>query len=154
MRSRFLDVAEGHACVEGGRDESVAQSMWTDRLVNPGPARHPAHYAPSTVAVHALAIGAQEDGAGQPLADSQVDSPGRARREGHGYDLATLAHDGERAVAPLEPQGLDVSADRFRDPQAVQCQQRNERVLDRRPQPGRDEQGAHFVASRPMAWLS
>jgi len=117
MRSRFLDVAERHACVEGGCDEGVPQSMRPDRFVDPGAARHPAHYAPSTVAVHALAIGAQEDGAAQPLADSQVDGPGSARREGHGYDLATLAQDGEGAVAPLQSQGLDVSADRFRDPQ-------------------------------------
>ena len=154
VRSRFLDVAKGHARVEGGRDESVAQSMGTDRLVNPGAARHPAHYAPSTVAVHALAIGAQEDGPASrsPMARSTARAVRGAR--GHGYDLATLAQDGERAVAPLEPEGLDVGADSFRDPQAVQCQQRNERVLDRRPQPSRDEQGAHFVASRPMAWLS
>ena len=87
-----------------------------------------------------------------PMARSTARAVRGAR--GHGYDLATLAQDGERAVAPLEPEGLDVGADSFRDPQAVQCQQRNERVLDRRPQPGRDEQGAHFVASRPMAWLS
>jgi hypothetical protein len=89
-----------------------------------------------------------------PLADSQVHGPGRAWRQGHGYDLAPLAHDGERAVAPLQSQGLDVSADRFRDPQAVQCQQRDERVLDRRPQPGRDQRERTSVRSRLMAWLS
>jgi hypothetical protein len=38
--------------------------MGTDWLVNPGASGDPTHEAAGAVAVHALAVGSQEDGAG------------------------------------------------------------------------------------------
>jgi hypothetical protein len=58
----------------------------------------------------------QEDGAGEALADGQVDRPGRARCQWDGHDLAALAQDGQGAVAPLHAERLDVGADRLGDP--------------------------------------
>ena len=46
----------------------------------------------------------------------------------------------------LDAEGLDVRAGGLGDPQPVQCQQRDQRVLGRRAEPGRDEQRAELVA--------
>lgn len=56
-------------------------------------------------------------------------SPGDPWSERHGGGLAALAHHGEGAVAPLEPKGVDVGADRFGDAQPVQRKERHERVI-------------------------
>jgi hypothetical protein len=45
--------------------------MGPDRLVDPGAARHPAHDAAGTVAVHALAVGGNEDRAGEEAGQGQ-----------------------------------------------------------------------------------
>ncbi len=50
----------------------VPERMRSDRLVDRGTAGHPAHDPSSTVAAHALAVSAQEDWAGQALADGHV----------------------------------------------------------------------------------
>ena len=41
---------------------------------------------------------------------------------------------------------LDVSAGGLRDPKPVQREQRDQRMLERRPEPGGHQQGSHFVA--------
>ena len=46
----------------------------------------------------------------------------------------------------LQAQVLDVRADSLRDPQPVQGEQRDQRVLCRRAEPGGDQQGTEFVA--------
>jgi hypothetical protein len=61
VRGRLLDVAEGDAGVRGSGDEGMPEGMRPDRFVDPGTAGHPAHDPPGTVAVHTLAVGAQED---------------------------------------------------------------------------------------------
>jgi hypothetical protein len=53
-----------------------------------------------------------------------------------GDHLAAFAGDGQRPVAALQAQVLDVGAGGLRDPQPVQGEQRDQRVLTRRPEPG------------------
>ena len=60
--------------------------------------------------------------------------------------LAALAGDGQRPVPALEAQVLDVGAGGLRDPQPVEREQRDQRVLERRAEPGGDQQGAELVA--------
>ena len=122
MRSRLLDVAKGHARVQGSRYEGVPERVGTDRLVYPGTAGHPANDPSGTVAVHSLAVGAHEDGTGEALAYRQVDRPGCARRQGDGHHLPALAQHSQGAVAPLQAEGFDVGAKGLLHPQAVQRQ--------------------------------
>jgi hypothetical protein len=70
VRRRFLDVAQGHASVESGGDEGVAQRVRTDRLGDPGPAGDPPHDASGPVTVETPAVTGDEDRAAGPLADS------------------------------------------------------------------------------------
>jgi hypothetical protein len=49
-------------------------------------------------------------------------------------------------VPTLLAELLDVSAGGLGDPQPVQREQRDQRVLARRPEPGGDQQGAELVA--------
>ena len=49
-------------------------------------------------------------------------------------------------MATLQAQVLDISAGGLRDPQPVQREQRDQRTIAWRPEPGRDLQGAEFVA--------
>ena len=49
-------------------------------------------------------------------------------------------------VAALEAQVLDVSAGGLGDPQPVQGEQRDQRMLRGRAEPGGDQQGAELVA--------
>ena len=96
--------------------------------------------------VHPPPVRGQEHRPFGALADGQVDRPGRARCERDGDDLVALAGDGQGPVPALQAQVLDVRADSLRDPQPVQGEQRDQRVLCRRPEPGGDQQGTELVA--------
>jgi hypothetical protein len=88
----------------------------------------------------------EEDGAVAAFAGSQVDRSGGAGRERYGDDLAALAGDRQGPVSALQAQVLDVGAGGFRDPQPVQREQGDQRMLERRPEPGGHQQGSQFVA--------
>ena len=96
--------------------------------------------------VQAAPVAGEEEGAVAAFSGGQVDRPGGARGERDGDDLAALAGDPQRPVATLEAQVLDVSAGGLGDPRPVQCEQRDQRMLERRPEPGRHQQGSHLVA--------
>jgi hypothetical protein len=98
--------------------------------------------------------GAGKDRSLAAFADRQVDGPGRPGGEGDGHHLAPFADDGDGAVAALEPEVLDLGADGFGDPQPVERQQADERVI-----PGIAESAATSMAptslrSCPVAWDS
>ena len=83
------------------------------------------------------------------LADGQVDRAGGTRGERHGDDLSALTGDHQGPVAALDPQVLDIRTDSFAHPQPVECQQRDQRMLARRSEAGRDQQRAELVAIQP-----
>jgi hypothetical protein len=62
------------------------------------------------VPVQPPAVPGQEHGPVGALADGQIDRPGGARCQRDGDDLAALAGDGQRPVAALQAQVLDVRA--------------------------------------------
>ena len=115
-------------------------------LGDPGAAGDPADDPPGAVPVQPPPVGGQEDRSFGALADGQVDRPGGARRERDGDDLAALAGDGQRPVPAFEAQVLDVGAGGLRDPQPVQGEQGDQRVLGGRAEPGGDQQRAELVA--------
>ena len=90
------------------------------------------------MAVKAPSIGADEGGSRQALADGEVDSPGCAWRQRHRHNLASFAQHRQRPVAAVEPEGLDVGANSFRDTEAVQGEERDEgpTMMVRPPFPG------------------
>ena len=88
----------------------------------------------------------QEHRPGRPFADGQVDRPGSARRQRDGHHLAALAGDSQRPVPAFEAWVLDVGAGGLGDPQPVQGEQRDQRVLGPGAEPGGDQQGAELVA--------
>ena len=90
-------------------------------------------------------VGGQEHRPVGALADGQVDRPGGPWRQRDGHDLAALAGDGQRPVPALQAQVLDVSASRLGDPQPVQREQRDQRMLGRRAEPGGHQQRAELV---------
>jgi hypothetical protein len=57
-------------------------------------------------------------------------------------------------VAALDAQGLDVGAGGFGDPQPIQRQQRDQRMLGGLAKPGGDQQRAKLIAVQPVAWDS
>jgi hypothetical protein len=118
----FLDVAQWNARLERGGDERVAERVGSHPLGDPRLSGDTAHDPTGGVTVDPLAIGGGEDRLRAPFADRDVDGPGRPGRERDGHDLATLADDGEGAVAALESEVLDVGADGFGDSQPVECQ--------------------------------
>ena len=69
-----------------------------------------------------------------------------AWRERDGDSLGALAQNGEGAVSALDGERLDVGPDGFGDPQPVQRQQGDQRVLSGGAEPGGDEQRPDFVA--------
>jgi hypothetical protein len=79
-------------------------------------------------------------GAFAPFADGQVDRPRGARSERDGHYLAALAGDGQGPVTAFGAQGPDIRAGGFEDPQPVQGQQRDQRMLWRWPKAGGDSQ--------------
>ena len=86
-----------------------------------------------------------------PLARSPTarsTAPGGPRRERDGDGLAALAHDGQGPMSSLDAEGLDVGPDRFGDPQPVERQQGDQRVLAGRAEPSGDEHRSDLVAIR------
>jgi hypothetical protein len=81
VRCRFLDVAQRHARVQRGSDESVPQGVRPDRLSDPGAAGDPTDDPPCAAPVHPAAVRGEEDRSCAALTDSQVDGPRGARRQ-------------------------------------------------------------------------
>ena len=83
------------------------------------------------VPVQPLPVRAEEDRPIHAFADGQVDRPGCAGCERDGDDLAALAGDDKRPVPALDAQVLDVRASCFGDPQPIERQHGDQRVLAR-----------------------
>jgi hypothetical protein len=64
-------------------------------------------------------------------------------------DLAPLAGDDQGPVPALDAQSLDVGAGGLGHPQPVEGQQRDQGMLGRGAEPGRDEERAELVAVQP-----
>jgi hypothetical protein len=92
------------------------------------------------VTIEALAIGADEDRSLTAFPNREVDGTRGAQRERDDDNLATLAHDGQRAVAALETERFNVGAAGFGGPQP------DERLIASTREPGGHQQGADFVA--------
>ena len=118
-------------------------------LVIPARRADPADDPGGAVPVQPSAIRSQEQRPVAALADGQVDRPRRARRQRDGDDLAALAGDGQRPVATLDAERLDVGASGLRNPQPVRGEQGDESVLGSRAEPGGNQDCAELVAVQP-----
>src|SRR5687768_936924 len=119
MAGGLLHVPERHAGVEGCGDEGVAEGVRPNRLVDPRPAGEATHNPPCGVAVEPRAIPADEDRTVDPLSERQVDRSCGTGCERDRDDLAALAQHREGAMAALDAERLDVSAQSLRDAQTV-----------------------------------
>ena len=146
MTCRLLHVAQRNTGVEGRRDERMAEGVRTNRLVDSGLAGEPPDDPPCGVAVEPLTVPTQEDRALHPLADGQVERTRSARGERDDDDLAPFPQHSQGAMAAFHAECRDVGAERLRDPQAVDGQERDEGVLAGGGQPCRYEERANFVA--------
>ena len=115
-------------------------------LGDPGAAGNLADDPPGAVPVQPPPVRGQEHRPVHALADGQIDRSGSARRQRDGDDLAALAGDGQSPVPAFQAQVLDVGASSLRDPQPVQREQGNQRMLDRRAEPRGYQQGPELVA--------
>ena len=131
--SGFLDVSQRDPGIKCRGDERMPKCVRPNGLVDPGPAGDAADDPRGAVPIQAAAVSGQEDRPVCALADGQVDGPGGARSERDRDDLAALAGDHERPVPALHAQRLDVRAGGLRHPQAIEGQQRDQRMLRRRP---------------------
>jgi hypothetical protein len=146
---RLPEHRQRDAGVQGCGDECLAEGARPYGLGDADPAGGAPDDPPSAVAVQPPAIRRQEDRSFAAFADGEVNRAGGAGCQRDGDDLAALARDHQGTVAALSAEGLDVRAGRLRYLQAVQGQQRDQRVLGCRAEPGSDEQGARLVAVQP-----
>jgi hypothetical protein len=102
--------------------------------------------AAGSVPVQTLPVGPAEDWPVEAFPSGEVQTAGGTRRERDRNDLAALAEHGQGVVAEFGADGSDVGAERLADPQPVQREERDQRVLLCRTQPGGDKQSAQFVA--------
>jgi hypothetical protein len=124
----------------------MSERVRDDGLGDPGAARDLADDPAGAVPVQPPPFRCQEHRPACALGDGQVDRPGGPRRQRDGDDLAALAGDRQRPVPAFQAQVLDVGAGWFGDPQPVQREQGDERMLGGRAEPGGDQQGAELVA--------
>lgn len=105
------------------------------------------------MAVEAITGWAQEDRPFAAFADREVECPCGAGREGDHHDLAAFAHDREGPMAALEAEAFDVRAGCFGDPQAVQAQETDQRVVtgDLRGRPRRATSRPRYGPGRSRA---
>jgi hypothetical protein len=114
----------------------MSERVRADFLGNPGPVCDPADDPPGTVPVQPPPVRGQEHRTISAFAGGQVDRPRGPRRQRDSDDLAALAGDGQRPVPALQAQLLDVGAGGLRDPQPVQREQGDQRMLGRQAEPG------------------
>ena len=143
---RLLDVAKWHAGIERGGDERVAEGVRTDCFADPRSPSDPPDDPARSMAIEAATVATEEDRPARSLANREIDGPGSARRHRDRHGLSSLSQDGERPVPTLKSERLDVCADRFGDPQAIQREQRDERVLSRRSKSCGDKERADLIA--------
>ena len=98
------------------------------------------------VAVKARAAMGHEDRSGGALADAEVEGPGGAGGHWHDDDLAALAADLQRAVAPLEAEVADVGPEGLGDAQAVEGEEAGQGMVPGRGEAGLDQDGTELVA--------
>ena len=132
----------------------MSQSVRPNRFFDPGTACHTPHDAPGRVAVETSAIGADEDRPAKAFADGEVDRSRRARGQRDGHYLASFSQHCQGPVATFEPERLDVGADGFGDPEAVEGQERDEGVFRVRPSPAATRRAPTSLRSSPIAWDS
>jgi len=145
MRGGFLHVAQRDPGVQSSRDEGVPERIGRDGLADPGTARDLADDPPGAVPVQPPPVRSQEHRPAGTLADGQVNRPGGARCQRDGDYLAALTGNRQRPVPALQAEVLDVRAGGLGDPQPVQGEQGDQRMLGRRAEPG-DQQSAELVA--------
>jgi hypothetical protein len=128
-----LHVAQRNPGVQGGGDERVPERVRSGRFGDPGPARDLPDDPPGAVPVQQPPVRGEENRAVAAFPGRRVDRPGSAGSERDGDDLAALAGDRQGPVAALQAQLLDVSAGGLRDPQPVQREKRDQRMLEGQP---------------------
>jgi hypothetical protein len=117
MAGGFLHIAQRNPSVQRSGDECVPEGVGAHALGDPRPSGDAAHDPSGRVSIDPPPVDSHEDRPVAAFADRQIDGPGRPGRHGDDYDLAALTHNGERAVAALEPEVSDVGAGGFEDPQ-------------------------------------
>src|SRR6266571_3849406 len=128
----FLHAAQRNTGIQSRGDEGVSESVGSNRLGDTGAPGVSVHYTRRTVPVQPAAVCRDEDRAFAALTDRKVDRPRGARRQWDGDDLAALAGDDKGPVPSLDTQSLDVGSGGVGDPQPIERQQGDQRVLRRR----------------------
>jgi len=131
--------------IERRGDERMTKGVRADLPGDLGPPGHSSHDPTGRVPVEPQAVGPEEDRAVQPFTDREIDSSGGARGERDRDDLAALAQDDQGPMPSFEAEAVDVRPRRLRDPQPVQREQRDQRVLARSPETRGDEQRTDLV---------
>jgi hypothetical protein len=124
----------------------MPQRVGRDGLGDPGAASEFADDPPGAVPVQPPAVRSQEHWPAGAFADGEVDRPRGPRRQRDGHHLAALTGNRKRPVPAFQAQVLDVSTAGFGDPQPVQREQGDQRMLQRRAESGGDQQRAELVA--------
>jgi hypothetical protein len=112
----LLDVTQRDPGVKRGCDERVSQRVGRDGLADSGAARDAADDPSGAVPVQPAAVRGQEHRPFSALADGQIDRPGGPRSQRDGDHFAAFAGDGQRPVAALQAQVLNVGAGGLRYP--------------------------------------
>jgi hypothetical protein len=117
---------------------NACRSVGTDGLGESGAAGDPADDPPGAVPVQPPPVRCEEDRPVTAFVDGEVDRAGSVWCERDGDDLAALAGDDEGPVPALPSQVLDVRAGGLGDPEPIQGEQRDQRVLKWRSEPRGD----------------
>ena len=107
----------------------MTQRVGADIFGDPGAARDAADDPPRAMAVQPPSVSGQEDWPAGTFSGGQVDRPGGARRQRDSDDLAALTGDGQRPVPAFQAEVLDIGPSGFGDPQPVQGEQGDQRML-------------------------
>jgi hypothetical protein len=101
----------------------MPEAVRTDPLVDPGPACESFDGTVGGVAVHPLAVLAEEDRPPCSPVDVELDGSGGSGRQGDCRPFAALADDLQDMVTAFEAEVVDVSFERFGHAQPVQAEQ-------------------------------
>jgi hypothetical protein len=131
-----LHIPQRDSGILGGGDESMTTGVRAYDLGDSRLARHAADDPGGAAPVQPPPARVRKTGPSARFADRQVDRPGGARGERDGDHLAPLRVTTRVRCPRSIPRFLDVGANSLGDPQPVERQQGNQRVLGRRAEPG------------------